>query len=94
MSNKIHRLEYQEQLVFIWFLEQDTGTERNTIKIYAVAPNIEGARRHVMGIPGLGSVARHLVENTEPIVCETPFAEANISANGRVGSLIRAERMG
>ncbi len=93
MSN-IHRVEYQEQFVFIWFMEQDTGHEKNIIKVYAVASSLNEARRHVLGVPGLGYVARTLVENNEPLVCAVPFAEVNISANGKVGSAIHAERRG
>lgn len=92
MMEKIHRIEHQETLIFIWFLDIDNGSEKNVVKIYAVATSLEGARRHVMNVPGTGEVIRTLVEKTEPLVCAVPFAEVNISANGKVSSMIRAER--
>ncbi len=92
--NKIHLLQFEQQFVFIWFLQQDTGQELNTIKVYAVAHSIEAARRQVMSVPRLALTIRHLVEQTEPLVCKTPFAEVNISANGKVATMIQGERAG
>lgn len=97
MSEKgtIYRVEQKSQSVFIWFLEQDTGQEKNIIKVYAVASDIGEARRQVLSVPGLAWVIRDLVGSQNPsVVCGVPFAEVNISANGKVASVIQAERLG
>lgn len=86
--------------VFVWFASRDPsdyGQSKQFVKIYVVASDLAEARRRLDEVlPKQGTnVAffRMALQNTEPVVFNTPFTEVNISDGREAKSIVYAEKM-
>mgnify|MGYP003418136860 CR=1 FL=1 len=88
--------------VFMWFGSQkgngyDIPTE--TVKVYAVAEDLPAARRQLDKILSMPNVKganqlRNVINTTRPQVFAVPFAEVNISHNGKAMALVASGEEG